>query len=191
MKMRYFYKLDHNKQPIPGSNVRRKSKPGNQWKEILEPCCTPVQVPCTCGPRFFVQLDGIGKPVDGSLIKRFVFPKMEDGIRYYELPWKSVCCNEITWSFGILNGATGSIVIEVNTNEVVNSTSAQTGSFKPNLGDTIDITVTNTNVVGTNLNTLVITGGHTYSNTDSGTITHSFIWNGQPVDLAALIDIEE
>ena len=92
MKLRYFYKIDHNKQPIPGSNVRRKSKPGNQWKEILSPCCYPLDVDCTCGPRFFVQLDGRGKPVDGTLIKRTGLPKMEENIKYYELDWKSPCC---------------------------------------------------------------------------------------------------
>lgn len=92
MKLRYFYKIDHNKQPIPGSNVRRKSKPGNQWKEITSACCEPITVDCTCGPRFFVQLDGRGKPVDGSLIKRTGIPQMTDGIKYQELQWKSPCC---------------------------------------------------------------------------------------------------
>lgn len=187
MKMRYFYKLDHNKQPIPGSNVRRKSKPGNQWKEILLPCCSPVTVPCTCGPRFFIQLDGLGKPVDGTLIKRFVYPNMVEGIKYYELPWKSVCCNEITWSFDTSNGATGSLVIEVNGNEVVNSTFDQDGSFKPNFGDTITITVTNTSVSDQST-TLVITGGHTFSDNDVLTVTNTFIWNGENTDIAGLID---
>lgn len=91
MKLRYFYKVDHNKQPIPGSNIKRKSKPGNQWKEI-DTCCNPLQVSCTCGFRFFVQLDGRGKPVDGSLIKRDGWPKMEDGINYQEVDWMSPCC---------------------------------------------------------------------------------------------------
>jgi len=37
MKLRNFYKIDHTKKPIPGSNVRRKSKPKplSQWKEII------------------------------------------------------------------------------------------------------------------------------------------------------------
>jgi len=92
MKLRYFYKIDHNKQPIPGSNVRRKSKPGNQWKEITSACCDPISVDCTCGPRFFVQLDGRGKPVDGTLIRRNGIPQMSEGIHYQEIQWQSPCC---------------------------------------------------------------------------------------------------
>jgi hypothetical protein len=93
MKLRYFYKLDQKKQPILGSNIRRKSKPaGHQWKEILDPCCNPNDVDCTCGVRFFVQLDGAGKPVDHTLIKRKSFPEMDGAIRFYEIPWKSPCC---------------------------------------------------------------------------------------------------
>ena len=92
MKLRYFYKVNHLKQPIPGSNLRRKSKPGKQWVEILKPCCSPQDIPCTCGPRFFIQIDGLGNPVDGTLIKKNLFPKMEDGIHYQELQWKSPCC---------------------------------------------------------------------------------------------------
>src|SRR5688572_27311833 len=98
MKLRHFYKVNHKKEPIPGSNLKRKSKPAplSQWREILDPCCSPTDIECTCGPRFFVQIDGIGKPVPGSLIKRFVFPKMEQGIKYMELDWKSSCCPTVT-----------------------------------------------------------------------------------------------
>ena len=92
MKLRYFYKISNKREPIPGSNIRRKSKPGNQWIEILNPCCTPLTIDCTCGPRFFVQLDGIGKPVDGTLIKRKQHPEPIDNIRYMEIQWESVCC---------------------------------------------------------------------------------------------------
>lgn len=103
MKFKYFYKRDHNKQPIPGSNVRRKTKPGNQWMEIPSLCCdSPDEIDCTCGARFFVQLDGRGKPVDGSLIKRFGWPQMSEGIKYQEIDWKSVCCvNQMDFNYDI------------------------------------------------------------------------------------------
>ncbi len=92
MKLRYFYKINHKREPIPGSNVRRKSKPGKQWLEILNPCCFPTDIDCTCDFRYFVQLDGVGKAVDGSLIKRKNYPEGLDSIRYMEVDWKSACC---------------------------------------------------------------------------------------------------
>jgi hypothetical protein len=94
MKLKYFYKINHQKQPIPGSNVRRKSKPKplSQWKEITKLCCNPPEIDCTCGPRFWVQVDGANKPVDGTLIKRDKYPLMSDGIKYQEIEWKSPCC---------------------------------------------------------------------------------------------------
>lgn len=96
MKFRHFYKINHKKQPIPGSNVKRKSKPGNQWVEILDPCCSLTnEVDCTCGPRFFVQLDRLGKPVPGSLIRRTSWPRMDEAIKYQEIDWEDPCCNYI------------------------------------------------------------------------------------------------
>lgn len=94
MRLKYFYKIDHNKQPIPGSNVRRKSIPGKQWKEIVPLCCQdPSEViDPTGGWRFFVQLDGSGRPVDGTLAKKHGLPQMTDGVKYQEVDWKSVCC---------------------------------------------------------------------------------------------------
>lgn len=92
MKLRYFYKIDHKKQPVSGSNVRRKSKPSRFWKEILLPCCATTDINCTCNARYFVQIDGLNKPVDGTLIKRFAWPKMDEGIRYVEVDWKNPCC---------------------------------------------------------------------------------------------------
>lgn len=93
MKLKYFYKTDHNKQPIPGSNIRRKSSPGKQWKEILTPCCNGVaSIPTTSGPRFFVQLDHNNRPIDGSLIKRNGIPEMVREIKYLELEWRKACC---------------------------------------------------------------------------------------------------
>jgi len=83
--------MNHKKEPIPGSNIRRKSKPGNQWVEILNSCCYPPEIDCTCNPRFFVQLDGIGKPVDGTLIKRKRHPEPIDNIRYMEVQAPDCC----------------------------------------------------------------------------------------------------
>lgn len=125
MRLRYFYKIDHKHQPIPGSNVRRKTKPyGHQWKEIDLPCCDPLTVPCTCGPRFFIQLDGLNRPVDGSLIKRFVWPRMETGIRYSELPWKSDCC--------VLDPITATIIDDTENETGVAATFSFCGVTVPN-----------------------------------------------------------
>lgn len=146
MKLRYFYKLDQKKQPIPGSNVRRKSKPsGHQWKEILDPCCSPSTVDCTCSHRFFVQLDGAGKPVDHTLIKRKAYPEMTEGVRYYEIPWKSPCCGQLTWTFLILDGVTGTFTIKKNgVIQEVTAITGTSGTFNISDGDVIEITLTNT-----------------------------------------------
>lgn len=111
MKMRYFYKIDNNKQPIPGSNIRRKSKPnGHQWRELFDPCCQPNSILCNCGPRFFVQLDGLNRPVDGSLIKRTAYPNMTQGVKYMEVQWMDSCCIlDIAPFSASITGPTGTI----------------------------------------------------------------------------------
>ena len=190
MKLRYWYKTDHNKQPIPGSNIRRKSRPGasHQWKEILNPCCSTLDTDCTCGSRYFVQLDGRGNPVDGSLIKRIRGDKPEgtEGMKFYELQWKSPCCATIGWYLGITD-STGSLVIEVNGNEIINSIINDTsGSFKPNFGDLIEITLTNTGDSPIT-NFLNVTGGHTFLDTTNPVTTYSFIWTGKETYINTVI----
>lgn len=176
MKLRYFYKIDHKKQPIPGSNVRRKSTPGKQWIEILSPCCSPIVIDGTGGPRYFVQLDGYGKPVDGTLIKRPDTPKMEEGIKYYELDWKSPCCRELTWVFYNL-GSTGSFKIYVNGVERVNTIMNDQGSFHISPGDEIHIVNTNTGFSSIT-NYLNISGSYTYTSTDTPINDITFTYNG-------------
>ncbi len=192
MKLRYFYKIDHNKRPILGSNVRRKSRPGNQWKEIPLPCCAGISVPCTCGPRYFVQLDGLGRPVDYSIIKRNAYPKMTDGVKYYELPWQPACCTgTISWSLDI-NDTTGSLVILVNGVTVVNSSVEEiNGSFQASYGDEISIALNNTGPdILTNSLTVNIEGLN-FNSTDSPLTLHTFIWNGEPGIISGIIASSE
>lgn len=191
MKLRYWYKIDHKKQPIPGSNVRRKSRPGatHQWKEILDPCCLPADVSCTCGPRYFVQLDGRGKPVDGTLIKRNKLPEMLETIKYYELPWKSVCCGELTFDFGFDVGAEGTFTITVNGISHVNTTTALIGVVAANLGDEITVTLNNGDN-GNMDNVLGITGGEIFNST-SQPATHTFTWNGLDTEIQAYVTLQE
>ena len=95
MKINHYYKINPNtKQPIPGSNVKRKSSPGRFWREILDVCCDTLEtITCTCGFRYFVQLDGKNKPVPGSLIKRKDYPNMSENIKYQEINWLPACCD--------------------------------------------------------------------------------------------------
>jgi len=105
MKLRFFYRIDQKKDPIPFSNIRRKNKPkGLTWRELKNPCCSSEKVPCTCGHRFFVQLDSSGNPVDGTLIKRKLFPEPEEGIRFMEVRSSADECCKITVGFTV-NGA--------------------------------------------------------------------------------------
>ena len=94
MKLKFLYRLDKNNKPIPASNIRRKSIPlTNRWKEIKNVCCvTPDVVPCSCGMRYFVQIDSQGNPVDHTLIKRALKPRPENGIKYMEISWEDPCC---------------------------------------------------------------------------------------------------
>jgi len=184
MKLRHFYRIDQNtKQPIPGSNMKRKSSPGKFWKEILDPCCSPTTIDCTCGPRFFIQIDGLGKPIPGSLIKRFLFPKMEQGIRYVEINWKSVCCNNITWDFNA-EDSTGELTITVNGYPKVSSTITSDGVFKPNFGDTIEITVQND---GINPSNVINVGGVVVYSASEINSVYSFIWDGSQTHISATI----
>lgn len=181
MKLRYWYKIDHKKEPIPGSNIRRKSRPGasHQWKEILDPCCSPLDLDCTCGPRFFVQLDGGGKPVDGTLIKRVDQPRNNvpegtDGKKLYEIDWKSACCAALEWSFNPIEP--GQLVININGNIVVNANTLSSGSIIPNTGDEILVAVS-----GATITTLVVTGGGTFNqtNTDGSGVSYNFVWTNK------------
>lgn len=191
MKLRYWYKIDHNKQPIPGSNIRRKSRPGatHQWREILDPCCDPLVLDCTCGPKYFVQLDGRGKPVDHTLIKRVDqsrnnFPEGTTGLKLYELDWKSTCCVFLNWQF--VAGGGGSLVINVNGNQVLNQLVDGTGSIRFNLGDTIEIIL---DPDPTFTGTLNISGGETFLSTGAAgvPVEYEFTWKGQEVNVFAQI----
>lgn len=95
MKLRYFYRIDHKKNPIPASNIRRKSKPpGNQWKELINPCCVEdaAEIPCNCGEfKYFVQLDYKGNPVDHTLVKRMRKADSDTGFKFMEVAPTSCC----------------------------------------------------------------------------------------------------
>jgi hypothetical protein len=188
MKLRYWYKTDHNKHPIPGSNIRRKSRPGasHQWKELIPVCCNSQSIDCTCGPQYFVQVDRSGNPVDYSLIKRIEggMPDGTDGMKFMEVQWKSPCCSSITYNF--TNNTTGNFVVTVNGQIVVSKTVSNTGIVLANEGDTIVITLTNTGVGG--FNTLTVVGGETYTSTLNPITTHTFIWNNKNTNITAVID---
>jgi hypothetical protein len=178
MKLRYFYKLNHKKEPIPGSNVRRKSIPGpkSQWKEIFLPCCTDTTVECTCGPRYFVQVDGSNRPVDGSLIKRSSLPGKTEGLRLHEIQWKSVCCTVIEYGL-VVTTTTGFLKIFVNGVEKVNQITTGTGSISVDIGDEVQVVLDNTGA-GTLTTTMNMTGGHTYSATGATDQDTTFTYPG-------------
>jgi len=191
MKLRYWYKVDQNKQPIPGSNVRRKSRPGpsHQWKEILDPCCNPLDVECTCGSRYFVQLDGRGKPVDGSLIKRIDGEKPEgtDGNKLYEIYWKSPCCiYTIDWSF-VTNDSPGFLRIYSDGKLIKEVVSDSSGQLKVMQGVNITAIVTNTNLTN-NFADLTISGATTFHQHMLATATNVFSLTANSTITAFLID---
>jgi len=189
MKLRYWYKIDQSKQPIPGSNIRRKSRPGPnyQWKEILDPCCSPLDITCSCGPRYFIQLDGRGKPVDGSLIKRAEegMPEGTDGTKFYELQWKSPCCGGITYDFSLGFLAGGTFTVSVNGVLKLSTMTAKSGKIAANKGDSIIVNLIHS--TGAMDNSLVLTGGHTFVST-SQPASYSFTWNGKDTNIEANIE---
>lgn len=191
MRLRYWYKVDQNKQPIPGSNIRRKSRPGpkSQWKEILDPCCFPLDVQCTCGSKYFVQLDGRGKPVDGSLIKRTHGDKPEgtDGNKLYEIRWNSPCCTyTIDWSF-VTNDSPGFLRIYVDGNLIKEVVSDNTGQLTVSQNAMITTIVTNTNLTN-NFTDLTIVGATAYHQHATPTSTHVFSLSANSTVTAFLID---
>jgi hypothetical protein len=194
MKLRYWYKTDHNKQPIPGSNLRRKSRPGasHQWREILDPCCNPEDISCTCGPRYFIQLDGRGKPVDGTLIKRQDqprnnYPEGTVGNKLYEIRWKSPCCVvTLDYSF-VTNDSPGFLRIYQDGNLIKEIVGDESGQLKVSQDAVITIIVTNNNT-SNNFVDLSITGATTFSGHDQSTVTNVFSLTENSVVTAELTD---
>lgn len=93
MKLKYFYRIDQKGKPIPASNVRRKSRPfEGKWRELLNACCSPQTIPCKCGFKYFVQLDGNNNPVDHTLIKRYNKADKLTGFNFMEVTWVGPCC---------------------------------------------------------------------------------------------------
>lgn len=92
MKLRYFFKVNKQGKPIPGSNIRKAHKPvQGRWKEIFNHCCVePDAIPCDCDFRYFVQIDYAGNPVDHTLIKRIKRPE-SDVARFIEVTGISCC----------------------------------------------------------------------------------------------------
>jgi hypothetical protein len=192
MKLKFFYRIDNNKkEPILGSNVRRKSKPGRNWVEIIPICCNPPSLECSCGWRYFIQLDGLNKPVDGSLIKRKSWPKMQEGINYQEIQAPN-CCALINWSIsGIQSGSTGYLKIFDNGNLVVDQnvipSDVFTGSFRPSKSNSEIIVIV---YDGVNLTeNLTITGGHVFAGTDTNVtpLQHTFTFNNKETNILGSI----
>lgn len=165
MKLKYFYRLDKNNKPIPGSNIRRKSKPLHaKWKEIKNICCETLDIPCNCGPRYFVQVDGRGNPVDYSLIKRISKPEGTPGIRFAEVDWRDECCIQYSLQYSLLGTGDGSLVITINGVEVLNITEADSGTVPYTSHDNVVVTLNNE----TSCANLTISGDYTFSEENSG-----------------------
>ena len=178
MKMRYFYKVDQKREPIPASNVRRKSKPsGKDWRELHNICCSPIDVPCTCGPRFWIKLDSTNKPVDFSLIKRSEKITPEPGLKYYEIPSsKNECCGEVVFTFST-EVEDSSFTIKKNGHTMYISDANFGGSFKFVEGDTIQTII---NAGSSDAGNLAVTstvdpGVDFTSSAVTPSITHTFV----------------
>jgi|ERR1044072_2028091 hypothetical protein len=165
MKLKNFYRIDKNNKPVPGSNIRRKSKPLHaKWEEIKNICCNPLEVPCTCGPRYFVQIDYKGNPIEGTLVKRFSKPEGTSGLRLAEIDWRDKCCITYGLDYNLLGTGDGSLVITVNGVEVLNITEAGSGTIQYTSQDNIVVTLNNE----TNCANLTISGDYTFSESNSG-----------------------
>lgn len=187
MKLKYFYKIDHKKEPILGSNIRRKSKPGNQWVEIIPICCTPDSTECSCGWRYFIQVDSRNNPVDGSLIKRKSWPKMAENINYQEIQAPD-CCALLNYQFSLANdGSVGNITIYVDNVVYVDrdlvAGDSVVGNFRPSKSNSIiRVVVTNTGA-GDPSTVLNITGGEIHTETNIN-IDYSFTFSNKNTSVA-------
>lgn len=86
MALRYFYQVDLNGQPIPGSNTALRKKPtsrgaGQRWVEyipLVEVCCDDAHITVSSigvKQRFYVRVSQTTKlPISGTLEKRFHKP---------------------------------------------------------------------------------------------------------------------
>ena len=92
MKLKNFYRVNKNGDPVLGSNIRRYEKPisGGKWKQFKSPCCEEQPDNCVCGFKYYVQIDSKNQPVDYTLIKRLSTPK-NDIIRHMRVEGISCC----------------------------------------------------------------------------------------------------
>lgn len=121
--------------------------------------------------RAYVKFDKLGQVVPGSLILRYSPP--ESGRSFF---WKEItndeCCiaNESSYSLTVGTGApTTTLLIFVNGNESVNTTTTSSGTFTANAGNFVDVEF---GVDSAALIQLVVTdsdGTTLYSNSDFNT----------------------
>lgn len=91
MKLKYYYKINREGNPIAGSNISRFSKPVvGKWKEIKNVCCEEEFTNCSCDFKYYVKIDFQGNPVNYTLIKRSKRPEPEDE-RFLRLA-DNICC---------------------------------------------------------------------------------------------------
>lgn len=91
MKLKYYYKINKQGNPILGSNISRMSKPVvGKWQEIKNACCEKEFKNCSCTFKYYVKIDSQGNPINYSLIKRTKRPE-SDGERFLRVPDK-ICC---------------------------------------------------------------------------------------------------
>lgn len=185
-RLKFYYRIDHNGEPISGSNVRRYSKPklrvSGNWRELKNPCCESQLIECYCDEdfRFFVQLDGNNNPVDYTLIKRKTKPQ-RPGFKYMEVPKETCCTFNLNFDVSDIWVSNFSKFLLVDNTSLVDNTGAFTiAPTYPTTG------IINSGITPKNLDlvpghyTLYInlfepidTGGYTSTATNSASIDYS------------------
>lgn len=177
MKLRNFYKIDHKKNPIPASNIRRKSKPqGHQWIEMPNFCCEPLNIPCTCDFRYFVQVDLNGNPIDYTLVKRKSKPRSIGNIRWQEVV-PNQCCMSSLFNLEYLlttdgDIESGSFIISVNGDPVIDINAAENQIIYVNVGDSVEVDFQvpgNCSNINITKDAILLDGA-----TDTGSYTYNF-----------------
>lgn len=150
MKLKSYYRIDNQGEPVLASNIKRYSLPrvkGERWKQLDNFCCNTPEISCTCDFRYFVQTQKDGTPIDHTIIKRLKPPTTGDaGIIYKEIQWQDPCClsSLVNVNFNI-NNTTGSFVLKINGATIYTFTDTVTVpiSFRPVVGSIVEVTLVN------------------------------------------------
>ncbi len=198
MKIRYYFEIDRSGRPIEGSNIKtnRPPKASNRWKEYTPQdvlCCTTDDDLLPLDPkgqaRYWIQLDGLNKPISGSLRRKYTRPTHPHFIYQEVFPVDCCVCGltaeDFTEAWTNTNPHTLSVADIITDSSAVSSSSGTIliANIGPLVSDNGLFTVVVT-PVGTALVITVVSPSGSHSDTIPVTLTDGTCYTTVIITLA-------